>query len=170
MRCSISSLAVFQLLCTVPTRVRFLTRVGELIWFGDDESLADTIVMDPRWLCTTVLGPILSPDNFPLQTVARRKGVVAVGDLDAVYRGLDVGMVLAVLQRLELCFPLLAAVDEEATEYMFPATLCPTDQRSVDVWAATEEYTTYFGRRFLCESEVDMFSAGFFPRFQVCVT
>ncbi len=142
-----------------------------MIWFGEeDEALADTVVLDPRWLCTTVLGPILSPAAFPLQTVARHKGVVAVADLQHVFCGLDVGVVLAVLQRLGLCFPLPSAeAGGVATQFMFPATLRPTDQRPKEVWAATEEFQTYFGRRLVCRSQADMFSAGFFPRFQVCV-
>jgi hypothetical protein len=83
---------------------------------------------------------------------------------------MDMEVVLSILQRLELCFPLPPVVaGGEATQYMFPATLRPTDQRPKEVWAATEEFQTYFGRRLLCRSQADIFSAGFFPRFQVCV-
>ena len=139
------------------------------MWFGDDPVLREAVVIDPRWLCTDIIGKLLAPAHFLIRKVEANRGLVDMRTLERVFEGEDVDRILLLLTRMHLCFP----VDEEgpmtSRMFMFPATLKSTDERPAGVWASERAHDTHFGRRLLCRSRIDMFSAGFFPKFQVRV-
>ena len=145
--------------------VRYLGDVGEVIWFEDEPSLRDVVVVDPRWLCTDIIGPLLAPSHFAIKKASADRGRVPYDMLESVFKGQDVGMIVRLLRKLHLCFPETEA-DPRAT-LMFPAALKGSDCRPEGVWQRSSVFERYFGRRLLCKNATTMFTAGFFPKIQV---
>ena len=137
------------------------------MWFGDDPVLREVVVIDPRWLCTDIIGKLLAPAHFLIDKVEANRGLVDMRTLERVFEGEDVDRILLLLTRMHLCFPEDEAAPAASRMFMFPATLKSTDERPAGVWASERAYDAHFGRRLLCHSRIAMFSAGFFPKFQV---
>ena len=122
------------------------------------------VVLDIPWLCRDIIGAILSPSAFPGDKVQSKSGLVQRRDLERVFRGKPVGDIVHILIGLELCLP----VDVDGLPaYVFPSLLNKSDARPGSVWTRSERLTQYFGKRLCCRTELDMFSPGFMPRFQV---
>lgn len=147
---------------------RYLSSIGELIYLpqpGPDRT-DDIIVLDIPWLCSKTIGAILSPPQFLVDKVKSSCGLVERSSLERVFRDSPVPLytILQILERLQLCF----AADPDRMAFVFPALLRKEeDKRPEGVWAVSNTLTKYFGKRLLCVGALDMFSPGFFPRFQV---
>lgn len=119
-------------------------------------------MLDIPWLCIDVIGAILSPPEFLVEKVESKGGLVGISSLEHTFRNKRVHEILRILQKLQLCFPV-----SEGREYLFPALLKASDARPDGIWVASSVLTRYFGKRLLCRTELDIFSPGFMPRFQV---
>ena len=49
-----------------------MNAIGEVVHYHDVAKLADYVVLDPRWLTATILGPIFSPTTENLVGVKDR--------------------------------------------------------------------------------------------------
>jgi len=142
---------------------------GELISLQKSEA-AQIVVLDPTWLCSSVVGQILAPEQLHRER-DRRRPLVNVSDLEAItdcaaHFGAGGGRTLAVLLReLGLCFQV--AVSERAAEgylYFFPA-LRKEEVRPTDLFLSNPRHRA--GRRLLARSEADALVPGFFLQLQV---
>ena len=95
---------------------RYLDAIGEVVYYGDVPALADTVVLDPRWLTVEVLGPVLAPSVENLQSIFAR-GVRANPD-GSIPRG-DLLSVLGPAGQ-----PLPAALAEKVLGLMCKMELC----------------------------------------------
>ena len=86
------------------------------MYYGDVPALADTVVLDPRWLTVEVLGPVLAPSVENLQSIFDR-GVKANPD-GSIPRG-DLLSVLGPAGQ-----PLPAAIAEKVLQLMLKMELC----------------------------------------------
>eukprot|EP00301_Raphidiophrys_heterophryoidea_P008854 c13196_g1_i1.p1 GENE.c13196_g1_i1~~c13196_g1_i1.p1 ORF type:complete len:793 (+),score=244.08 c13196_g1_i1:900-3278(+) len=165
----------------------YLRDIGEIVWFDG----LDLVIVDVPWLCTDIIGPLLAPNNFVIPRLsATSTDKVTTQQLQLVYRQFQVAKaktakistntprsttrnqwfenekelhkVVELLENLGLCFE--TAIPHE---WIVPALLdCvpPTSPWQAD----STTFTRFVGRRVSVQQpNIEMFSAGFFPRLQV---
>ncbi|XP_070550832.1 death-associated protein kinase 1-like [Ptychodera flava] len=147
---------------------RFLQYQGEILYIESTLTRGgDIIVLDPQWLCTRVIGPMLAPEMFfQYEKRLTKKMIYSRSDIEVVFQDFaDIDSLIDLLKELELLFE----VTEETTEghdvsFVIPGMLgndMPKDQ-----WEMDRTKSIYYGRRFQCRDETDSFSPGLFPRLQ----
>lgn len=94
--------------------IQQLQLMGEVIYVKGNVCV-DVIILDPKWLCSTILGSLLSPDFIKK---SRPTGYYTTEELRSVTNWETIETVLPILESLGLC----AKVDIEAPdlEYEFP--------------------------------------------------
>eukprot|EP00117_Sycon_ciliatum_P023935 scpid25118/ scgid20228/ Ankyrin-3; Ankyrin-G len=137
--------------------LRLLSCYGELVTF-ESPTLKDTIVIEPEWLLTTIVGQLCSPKFFfPQLRVTFEKGRAAKEDvvqrLTAPHQ--PGAMVLDMLMQLGLCVV-------EQNNVIVPSKLPPLDSDHTQIgnWQARTTPLKYAGVRFSCEESIPL-SAGF---------
>ena len=149
----------------------YLFDAGEVIFFGDDDpdrQNADTVVIDPQWFGTQVVGRVLAPDNFLLaRPQIEEGGVIPTHELERVLgKTPPLKATISYLEALELCF----SANEAKTAYVFPATL--RHDMPPELWpkgstdADCSAKIVHLGIRLQCANSWSMISPGFFPRLQ----
>ncbi|XP_065826994.1 death-associated protein kinase 1-like isoform X2 [Oscarella lobularis] len=141
--------------------VQFLHGIGEIIEFGDN------IILDPSWLCHNVIGPLMSPETFPVCLEAIDDGAVSAERIQKVIRQFNkqhshipVDLLMQLLCSLEICYP----VPNEENVYRFPALI--VERRRDEFWIKDENMIVYVGRRLQCKDETDIIVPGTIPFLQ----
>ncbi|XP_070546803.1 death-associated protein kinase 1-like [Ptychodera flava] len=147
---------------------RFLHYLGEILYIeGTLTQSGNIIVLDPQWLCTRVIGPMLAPEIF-VQYSKRleKKTMYTRNDVDVVFKDFaDIDSLVDLLKELELLFE-VSINTAEGTElrYVIPGLL--ENEIPEDQWKQDLTKKIYYGRRFQCRDDTDSFSPGLFPRLQ----
>ncbi|XP_065835673.1 uncharacterized protein [Oscarella lobularis] len=140
--------------------VEFLQATGEILVIGD------TVILDPPWLCQSVVGPLLSPKDFPihldfsLSGTANKENIQSVLEIFNKQKWVDVDHTISLLRRLEICY----LVSEQTETYQFPALI--EEQRPPHAWRENPEMTVYVGRRLMSEEITDIITPGTMPFIQ----
>ncbi|XP_070562304.1 death-associated protein kinase 1-like [Ptychodera flava] len=147
---------------------RFLHYVGEILYIeGTLTQSGDIIVLDPQWLCTRVIGPMLAPEIF-VQYSKRleKKTMYTRNDIEVVFKDFaDIDSLIGLLQELELLFEVtINTAAGTDISYIIPGLL--ENEIPEDQWKQDLTKKIYYGRRFQCRNETDSFSPGLFPRLQ----
>ena len=122
--------------------------------------------MDPLWLCQNVVGPLLSPKNFPIHLDSSASGTATKEKIKRVLeifnkrKWENVDDTISLLCNLEICYP----ISEQADTYQFPALI--EQQRPPHVWRDNREMTVYVGRRLMSEEITDIITPGTMPFIQ----
>jgi hypothetical protein len=146
--------------------LRFMHRQGEIVWLDEDRKLRSLVILNPVWLCHTIIGQMLAPESFPVHMKEVHRGRISQWALQDLYPRNSTEIV-QLLESLELCYP----VSRSREHFMCPAALRgQADIASFDddLWPPAPRAVAFaFGRRLVIACEAEMFSAGFFPRLQV---
>ncbi|XP_065838290.1 ankyrin repeat and KH domain-containing protein 1-like isoform X3 [Oscarella lobularis] len=141
--------------------IKFLHGIGEIIEFGEN------IILDPSWLCHSVIGPIMSPDTFPVRLEGIDDGEVDAERVENAIRQFNknqsffsIEELMQLLCSLEICYP----VSNEENVYRFPALI--DEWRRDEFWKADENMVVYVGRRLKCQYETDIIVPGTIPFLQ----
>ena len=122
--------------------------------------------MDPRWLCQSVVGPLLSPKIFPIHLDSSLSGTASKENIQSVLEIFNerkwdaVNHTISLLCRLEICYP----VSEQTETYQFPALI--EEKRPAHAWLKNLEMTVYVGRRLMSEEITDIITPGTMPFIQ----
>ncbi|XP_065839246.1 death-associated protein kinase 1-like isoform X2 [Oscarella lobularis] len=141
--------------------VQFLHGIGEIIEFGDN------IILDPPWLCNNVIGPLMSPETFPVclegvddGTVSSKRIEKAICQFNKQQRDFPLEVIMELLCSLEICY----VVPSEENVYRFPALILK--RRRDEFWIEDEDVIVYVGRRLQCKDETDIIVPGTIPFLQ----
>ena len=130
------------------------------------------VLLDPTWLCSTVMGRILSSNEQYEQrkqsfVPSARFTVEQIGEVAELEIDTQRAFVVNLLESLKFC------VKEDDGRYLFPSRL-----RSLDVLSENDKWTTsdeedavFIGRRLACggTQKADFFTPGLFPRLQLAL-
>ncbi|XP_065846510.1 uncharacterized protein [Oscarella lobularis] len=118
--------------------VQFLHGIGEIIEFGDN------IILDPPWLCHNVIGPLMSPETFPVCLEAIDDGAVSA-------------------ERIEKFGNLLSSCRRTKRLSISRSHNRKTSGRILE---KDENMIVYVGRRLQCKDETDIIVPGTIPFLQ----
>ncbi|PAA74847.1 hypothetical protein BOX15_Mlig008811g2 [Macrostomum lignano] len=93
--------------------IQELQYTGEVIYLESDAG-HDMIVLSPQWLCSSVLGFLLSQDNI---SQARVTGSFTADDIQFMIAGTEANQLLRILIALDLCTQVEV---EDEVQYEFP--------------------------------------------------
>jgi hypothetical protein len=155
----------------MPRTRRYLHSIGEVIFVDLGKGLEERIIIDPQWFCSTVLGRLSEPQSM------RRSGAPhGIGDdgrisqADLVKRlqldKINIKSAELVLTMLEEHLLLCSRVVGEKDKYIVPVLLRTPNGQELCFEAPHEGWSAVCGRRFVCESDIDALSPGFFPKLQ----
>ena len=122
--------------------------------------------MDPSWLCQNVIGPLLSPADFPVSLscsppgTATKEKITSVLEIFNNQKWDNIDETLSLLCHLEICYPVPSKLDT----YQFPALI--EEERPYEVWRENSEMTVYVGRRTKRLEETDIITPGTMPFLQ----
>ena len=134
--------------------------------------MKNQVVLDPSWLCQSLIGPLLSPDYFPVHLEGVVNGVVSKENVKAALDGsskanqtcmIEVDEAIKMLCHLEICYQVKERPDAPA-QYQFPALIQTVDRKTV--WQRKENMVLYVGRRLQCEEKTDIITPGTMPFIQ----
>lgn len=139
--------------------VQQLQIMGEVLYLKADGH--DVVVLDPKWLCGTILGQLLSHTN--LET-ARVTGCYTVDDFQLLFPETDSADLLQVLEALHLC---TQCDNDGDVEYEFPCFNFV--ERLPGLWEKTERYSDwlYGGVQVKAPEGVEHLMSTIFTRFQI---
>ncbi|XP_070549740.1 death-associated protein kinase 1-like [Ptychodera flava] len=86
---------------------KFLQYLGEILYIESTLTRGgDIIVLDPQWLCTRVIGPMLAPETFVKYTKRlTKKMIYSRSDIEVVFQDFaDIDSLIDLLKELELVF------------------------------------------------------------------
>ena len=128
--------------------------------------MEDIIILELSWLCHSVLGPILSPEEFQITLSCSTPGTTTKEKIKRALEAFNkqkwdnIDETLSLLCRLEICFEL----PDRPNTYQFPALI--QQQRPPEVWCRNALMTVYVGRRWKREDETDIITPGTMPFLQ----
>eukprot|EP00058_Branchiostoma_floridae_P018578 XP_002604067.1 hypothetical protein BRAFLDRAFT_71643 [Branchiostoma floridae] len=119
-----------------------------------------SVVLDPQWLFTSVLGSLLAPDNFPIDKVERTADdYVTVEELKRVFSAVaDIPLLIKLLQDFQLCHTY------DGRTFILPSLL--QQEMEEAAWSPVSSKAVYFGLQIRGRTEIDSFSCDLFPRLQ----
>ena len=129
----------------------------------------DVLVVNPNWLCNKVIGPLMSPKEFPIHLTPTTNGIFSLEDIKVTLTDfsksqkkqlIDVNEAVKILRLLEICYPL----PNNPHKYQFPALI--QEERPADAWIDNTDKPVYVGRRLQCENDTDIITPGTMPFFQ----
>ena len=91
------------------TLARVMHRLGDILYYPDDQQLADTVILRPQWLSTRIAA-ILDSD-----AVANRGGLVTRSDLQREWAGIERGVrdhLLDLMDRFDISYRVTGASDD----------------------------------------------------------
>ena len=126
--------------------------------------------VDPAWLCSDTLGPLLAPKNFKVAILSKGHNVTNGEITEEEFRGsLANNKTPCELIEMLLCHLHLCWKDAGAKKYIFPGFLQQQFDRDAN-WATSpsaDQYTVFVGRAFLCSSQTDLLAPGFVAQLAV---
>ncbi|GIY91721.1 death-associated protein kinase dapk-1 [Caerostris extrusa] len=134
--------------------IQQLQIMGEVLYIACEND--DVVILDPGWLCGTILGYLLSQENLEQ---ARITGIYSGDDIQLLFPEADGSKLLTILEALQLC---TECETEGEIEYEFPRFNLV---ESVEGLWNSSQYTAYGGVRLSCQYKY--FLATLFPRLQV---
>ena len=142
--------------------------MGEIMYFENDPTLSDWIILDPQWFGQRVIGVILAPDTVRVTAPkTHRDGVISIAELKRVLSDVEpqhFEPVIAFLKGMGLCYP---DNDHVTPSLVFPALLRRSGDDDIAAWdKASPSYAAWAGRRLVCVNEIDMLPPQYFPRLQ----
>lgn len=128
-----------------------------------DDSQAHTVVTNPNWLCSEVIGTVMAPVTFLRHITHTSDGSVNRAQLsDAFGSEFNIDDVIHMLKMLEICFQR----GSDPNIFQFPCHLAVN--RPCNVWLPDDRMRVYGGRRVECKDKIrTMISPVAFPRLQV---
>ena len=128
----------------------------------ETESQKDLVVLNPKWLCSGVIGQMLSHDYMQR---SRPTGVFSVDDFQLMFGECEASELLQVLEALDLC---VRCESDGDVEYEFPCLnlierlhgLWDRDERNMSDWL-------YAGVQMRCPRAMDAQLAHVFAKLQV---
>ncbi|XP_077864336.1 death-associated protein kinase dapk-1-like [Saccoglossus kowalevskii] len=128
----------------------------------------DVIIIDAQWFGVRILGPMFATRIFDQYAdKLETKEIYPVEDIKQVLGGkAHMDKLIQLLIDMEIIFPL---GDKDyggghAGQFIIPNILphiMPEEQ-----WMMSQHINIYYGRRFICQREHDIFSPSFFPKLQ----
>ncbi|XP_070549749.1 death-associated protein kinase 1-like [Ptychodera flava] len=147
---------------------KFLQYLGEILYIQSSLTRGgDIIVLDPQWLCTRVIGPMLAPEMFVKYTKRlTKKTIYSRRDIETVFQDFaDIDSLIDLLKEFELLYEVnVDSPGSKDIRYVIPGML--QNEMPKDQWEVDRTKNIYYGRRFQCRDETDSFSPGLFPRLQ----
>ncbi|XP_072044320.1 death-associated protein kinase 1-like [Amphiura filiformis] len=141
----------------------YLHQMGEIYVVKSGELReVKSVVLNPQWLCHTVIGPAFAKERFSFKNKLTDKEKYIMEDFKRLYPNFaDYEILLDFLKQLELIF------EVDSKRYVMPVKL--TRSKKDKLWHEDSTMTVYYGRRIECRDEIDLFSADVFPCFQVAM-
>ncbi|XP_065840990.1 serine/threonine-protein phosphatase 6 regulatory ankyrin repeat subunit B-like isoform X2 [Oscarella lobularis] len=146
--------------------VAFLHGIGEIL------VVENQVVLDPPWLCQSIIGPLMSPGDFTVHLEGVVNGIVSKDQVkdalelfsEANQTGnIAVDEAIKVLCHLEICYP-VSERPGAPVQYQFPALIQTVDRERV--WQRKEDMVLYVGRRLQCKEKTDIITPGTMPFIQ----
>ncbi|CAL1266138.1 unnamed protein product [Larinioides sclopetarius] len=134
--------------------IQQLQIMGEVVYIACEND--DVVVLDPTWLCVTILGFLLSQENLEQSRVT---GIYSGDDIQLLYPEADGQKLLKILEAFQLC---TECETEGEIEYEFPRFNLVESVEGL--WNASQ-YTVYGGVRLCCQHKYLMTTL--FSRLQV---
>ena len=130
----------------------------------------DMLVVNPNWLCHRVIGPFMSPKEFPFH-LNSADGIVCVSDIRITLENFnkrektplaanDADEAIKILCLMEICYPL----PDNSQRYQFPALI--QEKQPADAWIHNDDMRVYVGRRIACQKDTDIITPGTMPFIQ----
>jgi hypothetical protein len=173
--------------------LRYMHNIGEIIWFGESDMTKDVVVVDPAWLCWSVIGRVVAPSQFEGSfQLEEKNGLMTASEFKANMGFAEDEAVLGMLEALRLCIQLPNESDAgdgakgnggptageqggkplsdlqlspRETRYLFPATR-KQQLPLTDLWRC-DHFPVVCGRRVVCMNAIGLLTAGFYPSVQV---
>ncbi|XP_035697691.1 death-associated protein kinase 1-like [Branchiostoma floridae] len=120
------------------------------------------VVLTPPWLCGYVFGPLLAPENFPIDHIERESDDhVTFREISRVFsRTVSPKILVSILREFQICHTF------DGQDFIFPSLLRRLPPLK-EIWKPTKsEPVVYFGSQVACKDATDSFSPDFFPRLQ----
>eukprot|EP00058_Branchiostoma_floridae_P018593 XP_002604082.1 hypothetical protein BRAFLDRAFT_71628 [Branchiostoma floridae] len=136
----------------------YLHDEGEIIYLRHKTD--SSVVLDPQWLFSSVFGPLLAPDNFPIVKIARTgEDYVTLEELTRVFSAYaDIPLLIKLLQDFQLCHT------NDGRTFILPSLL--QQEMGKAAWSPVSSKAVYFGLQIRGRTEIDSFSCDLFPRLQ----
>ena len=144
-----------------------------MVYYDQVPDLLDAVVLDPQWLASQILGPILTPSLQNLKNIfdrgvkANADGTIPLKQLLAVLGPSTIPLsvvaarnVVDIMLKLELCL-------ERGENILIPGLLQIT--QPPQIWQTKGAGWMYLGRRLVVANDAFMLPAGLFSRFQIVV-
>ncbi|XP_071845037.1 death-associated protein kinase 1-like isoform X3 [Apostichopus japonicus] len=135
---------------------RHLHMMGEVQCFSAD-LLREVIVVDPRWLCSSVIGQLLAPENME-----QPQGHYSIHFIQEMFPDAEPLDIAQLLEAMDVCLQGTAICE-------FPSIM--NCEPPVDVWDRTEEHQDYVygGVRLQVSEYTVILPAGLFSRVQMAL-
>ncbi|XP_065835188.1 death-associated protein kinase 1-like isoform X2 [Oscarella lobularis] len=139
--------------------VDFLQDIGEILVIDDQ------VILDLCWLSNNVIGPLVSPEDFPISLecvsgTASKKAIRTVLENFNKREWDNIDDTISLLCNLEICYPFPGQPDM----YQFPALI--REERPCHVWSKNPKMKVYAGRRLRCKEVTDIITPGTMPFIQ----
>ncbi|XP_065826321.1 uncharacterized protein [Oscarella lobularis] len=140
--------------------VQFLDGIGEII------AIDKYVILNPSWLCHNVIGPLMSPNDFPIYMEEIDDGSVSLERVNEALRQfnknkhMSIDEVMEILCALEVCY----RVPDKENAFRFPALI--EERLRNAMWKHKEDMTVYVGRRLQCRDDTDIIVPGTIPFLQ----
>jgi hypothetical protein len=150
---------------------RYLHSIGEIIYLGLGQGLDERVIIDPQWFGTTLMGRLSEPQNMRGSSAPHgigddgrisRADLVRRLRLDKISEQSAEFALLVLETHLRLC----SRVDGGGEQYIVPVLLRTPSGLELGFSSPHEGWTAMCGRRFVCTSDIDALSPGFFPKLQ----
>ncbi|XP_066273711.1 death-associated protein kinase 1-like isoform X3 [Branchiostoma lanceolatum] len=135
--------------------------LGEVVCFETDV-LQDLIVIDPKWLCTSLIGQLLSHDSMDQSCLA---GCFSFSHVQLYFPETDAVDIFQLLEAMDMC-----THSPRGGMYEFPCVI--HGEPVHNLWELSEgsnRKLVYGGVRMLAAGQVCPLPEGLFPRLQVCL-
>ncbi|KAK2175663.1 hypothetical protein NP493_714g01011 [Ridgeia piscesae] len=138
-----------------------LQLIGEVIYI-ETESQKDLVVLNPKWLCSGVIGQLLSHDYMQR---SRPTGCFSVDDFQLLFADCEASELLQVLEALDMC---VRCENDGDVEYEFPCL--NFIERLHGLWDRDERTMPnflYAGMQMRCPRNMETQLLHVFPKLQV---
>ncbi|CAH1241011.1 DAPK1 [Branchiostoma lanceolatum] len=136
----------------------YLHDEGEIIYLYQE--IDSLLVLDPKWLFTSIFGSLLAPDHFHIDKIARTaEDYVTLKEISRVFSAVaDIPLLIKLLQDFQLCHTY------DYRTFILPSLL--QQEMEEAAWSTVSSKAVYFGLQIRGRTEIDSFSCDLFPRLQ----